>query len=303
MNAPQKKPEHIINVPAKPGVYRITNSLNGKVYIGMSVNMLARSHDHRNDYKNKFADTKLKKAFRKYGKDSFIFDALFVAFDDCDLVFIALIEEQLIAEYDSVRCGYNMLPASRGIGAYGVERSAQVRKRFESPEERMKCSLPGEKNPMFGRSRKGELVGGAVTPMFGEKNAMYGRPWYTGRSEDEVAKWKANVSKATAGKNNPMFGSTFLWITNGIDVIRHDKSSSIPSGWYAGFPAEKRKAMIAARRRKVRCIDTGTVYESLTAAAEDTNSLVEKITMCCRGQRKRTNGLRWEYVEDGEVRK
>jgi group I intron endonuclease len=125
MNASQSKRKRAINVPAKPGVYRITNCVNGKVYIGMSVNMLSRSHDHRNNYKNKFTDTKLKKAFRKYWKDCFLFDALFVAFDDCELEFIAQVEEQSIAEYDSVKTGYNMLPphvASEPTGLRGRHR-------------------------------------------------------------------------------------------------------------------------------------------------------------------------------------
>ena len=35
-------------------------------------------------------------------------------------------------------------------------------------------SYSGSENPMAGKSRKGEILGGAVTPLHGSKNGMYG---------------------------------------------------------------------------------------------------------------------------------
>lgn len=34
--------------------------------------------------------------------------------------------------------------------------------------------MSGDKNPMAGKSRKGEKLGGAVNPLYGSKNGMYG---------------------------------------------------------------------------------------------------------------------------------
>ena len=49
--------------------------------------------------------------------------------------------------------------------------------------------------------------------------------------------------------------------------------------------------------RAVRCVDTGKVYQTLSEAAYDTRADSSKITMVCRGHRKSTGGLRWEYVD------
>ena len=37
-----------------------------------------------------------------------------------------------------------------------------------------------------------------------------------------------------SGKNNPMYGSTFIWITNGVDNKRCC-DGIIPNGWIEGI--------------------------------------------------------------------
>lgn len=51
-------------------------------------------------------------------------------------------------------------------------------------------------------------------------------------------------------------------------------------------------------KRPVVCLDTGAEYSSITEAAHATGSKAEKILTCCKGQRKKTNGLRWAYAEE-----
>lgn len=55
------------------GIYKFTNKINGKVYIGQSVNIERRYYDHlkRDDSKNYFH-----RAIKKYGKDNFLFEIL-----------------------------------------------------------------------------------------------------------------------------------------------------------------------------------------------------------------------------------
>lgn len=154
-------------------------------------------------------------------------------------------------------------------------------------------NVSGANNPMFGKSRKGERLGGAVTSVAGKNNPMYGKDWRVGKTSEELAEHAKKLSKP--GELNPAYGSTFLWINKGDEYKRHDKNMPIPNGWVVGFPLTS--AMQEARKRRVRCIDTGVIYESSAEAARKTGSPQEKITMCCRGQRKKTNHLRWEYVE------
>lgn len=52
----------------------------------------------------------------------------------------------------------------------------------------------------------------------------------------------------------------------------------------------------AARGRAVRCIDTGERFPTITIAARAKGCSVEKIVAVCKGSRRATMGLRWEYV-------
>lgn len=57
------------------------------------------------------------------------------------------------------------------------------------------------------------------------------------------------------------------------------------------------KKATEARKKEVRCIETGIIYESATEAARQVpNTNQSKICMVCRGQRKTCGGFHWEYV-------
>lgn len=58
------------------------------------------------------------------------------------------------------------------------------------------------------------------------------------------------------------------------------------------------KKMAEARKKKVICIETGVIYESATEAAKQNKGATQgKICMVCRGQRKTSGGLHWQYVK------
>jgi group I intron endonuclease len=61
------------------GIYKITNKINGKAYIGQSINIEKRWKEHKKRYKNvntRSYDYPLYKAFRKYGIDNFTFEII-----------------------------------------------------------------------------------------------------------------------------------------------------------------------------------------------------------------------------------
>ena len=53
----------------------------------------------------------------------------------------------------------------------------------------------------------------------------------------------------------------------------------------------------AAISKKVRCIETGVIYESLTEASRQTSIAVSNISECCNGKRKTAGGFHWEYIQ------
>lgn len=86
-------------------IYKITNKINGKVYIGQTIKSLKhRISQHIKCAKRK-VDRHLYHSMNKYGIDNFIFEEIDKANNLDELNYL---ETKYIIEYDSVRNGYNM---------------------------------------------------------------------------------------------------------------------------------------------------------------------------------------------------
>lgn len=89
-------------------VYKIENKINGKVYIGSSINYLQRWRQHKTDafnlmnYKYNYP---LYQAMRKYGLENFEFSI--IGKDYSSIEEMQLEEHKWILYYDSVNKGYN----------------------------------------------------------------------------------------------------------------------------------------------------------------------------------------------------
>lgn len=90
------------------GVYKITNNINGKVYIGKSINIQQRWQEHKRHYK--YVDNiVLYKAFRKYGVENFTFEILCEAPEqEIDSLEVKYIEEYNCCTKSGRDSGYNM---------------------------------------------------------------------------------------------------------------------------------------------------------------------------------------------------
>ena len=87
------------------GVYKITNKLNNKCYIGISTNIENRWEQHKNPYNwSRESNKLLYKAFQKYGLNNFNFDII----EECEVSQLSQKEQFYISYYNSYRNGYNM---------------------------------------------------------------------------------------------------------------------------------------------------------------------------------------------------
>jgi group I intron endonuclease len=89
------------------GIYKIENKVNGKIYIGSSIEVHVRLMNHKYMLRaNKHDNEYLQKSFNKYGEDNFIFSLV----ELCDIAELIVKENFYIDKFSSndLKLGYNL---------------------------------------------------------------------------------------------------------------------------------------------------------------------------------------------------
>lgn len=95
-------------------IYKITNLVNNKVYIGQSARgVRERFTRHINDAMSDRLDTHFARAIRKYGPENFVVEVIDTADTQDEL---NQKEQYWIREHDSIRHGYNETDATYKCG-------------------------------------------------------------------------------------------------------------------------------------------------------------------------------------------
>jgi len=124
-------------------VYKITNKVNNKVYIGQSIRPIEeRFNRHISDAVNHVLDTHFARAIRKYGKENFTIELIDTAKTQEELT---LKESNWISFYDSTKTGYNETDAITKCG--GNTYKSKTKEEMRLISEKLKSSKIGSKNP------------------------------------------------------------------------------------------------------------------------------------------------------------
>lgn len=148
----------------KSGIYCIENLINGKKYIGQSVDIQSRWVKHKSELKNNSHDNDyLQKSWNKYGEDNFKFYVM----EFCDIDRLDELEVYYIDLYETLNRdkGYNLTSG----GSYNKRYSFETRLKMSqaqightvSAESRMKISknhadCSGNNNGMYGKKHTDE---------------------------------------------------------------------------------------------------------------------------------------------------
>lgn len=94
------------------GIYKITNKINNKIYIGESLDIHRRWKEHIDDLNNnQHHSYKLQKDWNMYGQDKFTFDVVEELEQDIDTFsakyILVIYENKYIKFYNSLNEGYN----------------------------------------------------------------------------------------------------------------------------------------------------------------------------------------------------
>jgi len=208
---------HDGNIPAAPGVYKITCTVTKKIYIGSALDLHHRQVVHfRKLRQNKHHNRYLQRAFDKYGPDAFTFEVLEFVLP----IFLTAREQYWFDKLKPFgRKGFNI--AREAGSSLGVKHSPEQIERNRqrtlgrkaSPEtcERMSQSRLGKKRSpeAVENSRLGHL-GHKVSPETREKlrqanlgkpNPMLGRK-HTPEAIEKIIQAKRGKSNGNLGKKH-----------------------------------------------------------------------------------------------------
>jgi group I intron endonuclease len=182
------------------GIYKITNLINNKVYIGQTYRLNEREREHlyrleRNEHHNEY----LQKSYNKYGKDNFKFEIIELTgdLDDRELYWLN--------EYGGLNSNntYNF-------------KDPKTKKWSEYTKVKQSKSMLGENNPNFGKKWTDEQKekaskskkGKKLEDLIGEERAKLAKEKMSksqkGRKHPEEVKEK--IRQANIGENNPAYG-------------------------------------------------------------------------------------------------
>ena len=123
-------------------IYKVSNSINGKIYIGFTKDLHKRIIGHRAQAKNINPQYPLYRAFNKYGFANFSFEIIYCSLDREHT--LTIMEPLFIKEYNSKAGGYNQTLG--GEGTVGL--------RFKMPQsaiEKIRMANTGHKITDFAR--------------------------------------------------------------------------------------------------------------------------------------------------------
>lgn len=171
------------------GIYKITNLINNKIYIGSSICCASRKANH----KRGVFDTRISRAIKKYGWDNFSFEIVEI----CNKEVLREIEKNWILKYNSIdpKIGYNITSNTTNPNE-GVSPSLNTRKKMSQSKLN---KYVGELNPMFGKKHSKEskekisrtrILKQIPGPMLGKKHSEKSKIKMSQSSKNRIRKTK-----------------------------------------------------------------------------------------------------------------
>lgn len=162
-------------------IYSITNTANGKRYVGSAVALSRRFAQHKSDLRlGRHCSVKLQRAWDKHGPNAFVFEVLEVVSDKSCLI----AREQYWIDLNNAADpskGYNVLTvAGSSLGFRHTDESRAKMRREFSPEHRANIATAGKGRVPSPEARAKQSA------------VMAGKP--------KSAETRANMSQAMAGR-------------------------------------------------------------------------------------------------------
>lgn len=155
------------------GIYKLTNLINGKIYIGKANNLKERIRRHEISVRKILEKYPISSAIKKYGWENFKVDIL-EEFSELDIDHLLNREAYWIEYYNSTNneIGYNILKF--GSDWTGYKHSEETKKVMK--EKAKLRNLNGKNNPMYGKPRTQEVKDAISLKRTGVRNTKNFKP-------------------------------------------------------------------------------------------------------------------------------
>lgn len=244
------------------GIYKITNNINGKSYVGQSINIKDRWKQHiYKAYNEKEIgyNSAIHQAFRKYGEENFSFDVI----ELCKKEELDEKEIYWIKKLNTLSpLGYNILPGGQ---------------KYRSLKKPSVCSKCGKE---ISKDNKSGLCRSCVqTKALISKEELY----------EKLLENNGNFTKV----------ASFYGITDNA-IRKKCKNLNLPFH-SSDYKQKKEKKVCHKQEKQVIQIDKNTkevicIYKSIADAARAVGaSKGSHITEVCQGKLKSAYGFYWQY--------
>lgn len=271
------------------GIYKITNKINGKCYIG-------QSNDIHRRWKQELApnaklNPHLARAFEKYGIDNFEFEII----EECQREQLNEREQFYIEIYHSIdpNLGYNKTEGGDGnLGRHFIM--------SEEQKEKIRKANTGRKytddkliNVRYANQHK--IDPNQIVIYCYETNKYYPS---IGKAAKELGIGKESIRHVINGQDNHALNYRFCKISDNInefiescqciDIYLKEQNISLKQ-YYSRLGKPNKK--------QVLCIETNQIFESASEAARQMKLNKHCIIWCCNGKYKQTNNYHFKYIE------
>lgn len=242
-------------------VYVHTNKINGKKYVGQTCRIPKKRWANGYGYKN---NKYFNNAISKYGWDNFEHKIIAsnLTKDEANNFEILLIEK---LDTTNRNKGYNITKG--GEGARGRHTTEETKQKISES----KIGVYGGKNhPRAKKVAQYDLDGNLI------------RIWdYIKQASDELHINQTDISRCCKGFHFSVGGFVWRYIED-INDIPSKIELNKPKGKYKKIP--------------VICVETNTIYQSMSEAKKQTGCDTHGISKCCNGERETCGGYHWKFL-------
>lgn len=246
-------------IPETPGIYTITNLVNGKLYVGLTKNLKERKKSHFKTLKYEIhGNPHLQSAVNRYGEENFLFEVLV----ECEEEFLCSEEHywcNLLKVHDR-KYGYNIEPTNPY--GYPITLSEETKRKMSENH----ADVSGNNNPFYGKKHTREALEKISES---SKNRIY-----TQERSEKIRKFHTGRKQSIEQRDNTA-------IANGRKPFNVYKCITLNKG----------------RDKSIIVISKEFLYESINTGrtGEELHIPPQCIIKCLQGKTSQTKGYTFIY--------